>query len=416
MFIMDGSTAQTISGTTTTTFNNLVINNTFGTIPQIINSNDISIANSLTLTDGVVQSVGTVIIQSAATSTGTSAASYIDGVVRKIGNSDFIFPIGDGSIWARAEVTSISNADAILEAQYFDAAYTDVSTIDLGSTPALNNVSTFEYWDISENSGNNRTAILRLYWEDDSRSEITDVTDLSIAKWDVSLTPDAWTNVGTGYTGTDNGDGTGDVVSTGSVSFASAITFGSILGYNALPIELVSFEGILKQDGTELSWITATEINNDFFEVQTSQDGELFLTLAKINGQGTTSGFSEYEYLHRSPAPGMNYYRLRQVDFDGAESFSRIISVYNDLSKRLSFHFFPNPARGKINLILNTVSDVGPVELNIYSLQGTSIKSVLIEDSILHPKLDVSALSPGLYVIRAQQGVYSVQTRLVIDR
>jgi len=411
---LGGTMQQTITGTFS--FYTLAINNTLGTAPQIINNNDITVTNTLTLTDGVVQSAGTIIIPSAGTSTGTSAASYIDGVVRKSGNTDFIFPVGDGSIWARAEATSISNADAILEVQYFDAAYTDVTTIDPASSPALNNVSKLEYWEITENSGSNRTAILRLYWEDDGRSDITDVTDLSIAKFDVSLAPDAWTNVGTGYTGTDNGDGTGNVVSTGSVSFASPITFGSILGNNALPVELVSFQGLLQQNGIKLSWKTASEINNDFFEVHTSLDAETFLTLGRIPGHGTTSIFADYEYLHRNPATGINYYRLRQVDYDGTESFSKIVSVNNNLPERLSISVYPNPAHDKLTLLINTMSDGGPVELNIYSTQGIKIKSARVEETLVNSELDVSTLPKGLYIIRIRQGMYLAQVSFIIYR
>lgn len=94
-----------------------------------------------------------------------------------------------------------------------------------------------------------------------------------------------------------------------------------------LPVELVTFTASAMDDRVRLNWITATESDNAYFEVQRSTDGTSFNTVGIVNGAGTT--YTEQHYVHDdiAPIPGMNYYRLRQVDLDGASGFSEVRPV-----------------------------------------------------------------------------------------
>ena len=84
--------------------------------------------------------------------------------------------------------------------------------------------------------------------------------------------------------------------------------------------------------------------------MEVSQDAERFETIAKIMGQGNSSGLTNYEYLDRHPFSGINYYRLNQVDFSGESSYSDVISVNNNAPPKLYFRAFPNPSKGRLNL------------------------------------------------------------------
>lgn len=95
-----------------------------------------------------------------------------------------------------------------------------------------------------------------------------------------------------------------------------------------LPIELVSFNGINYKIYNHLTWVTATELNNEYFNLERSKDGINWVDVDRINGSGTVSTPSYYEYSdHNYYKESINYYRLKQVDFDGNFKYSQIISV-----------------------------------------------------------------------------------------
>ncbi|MFN4144839.1 MAG: hypothetical protein ACK4GN_03370 [Runella sp.] len=100
-----------------------------------------------------------------------------------------------------------------------------------------------------------------------------------------------------------------------------------------LPVEWTYFRGQHFENQAQLSWETAWERNASHFEVQRSSDLKEFVTLDIIKASGDTRTQSRYVYTDVSPLPGLNYYRLRQVDKDGAFSFSKIIAVNIDLQQ-----------------------------------------------------------------------------------
>ena len=109
-----------------------------------------------------------------------------------------------------------------------------------------------------------------------------------------------------------------------------------------LPVELVEFSARNTPDGVDLCWKTATEKENAYFEVQHAGSSDnVFEVIGRIDGQGTTSGAHKYSLTHRQPAGGLNYYRLRQVDFDGTFGYSRIVRV--EVPRDTEIEVFPNP-------------------------------------------------------------------------
>lgn len=108
-----------------------------------------------------------------------------------------------------------------------------------------------------------------------------------------------------------------------------------------LPIELVDFSASLFKNEVILSWETASELDNEGFEVQRSSDGENWKTLRFINGSGTTSIQQKYSYSDR-PGTGQFYYRLKQIDFGGTYTFSEVISVTVE-DGNLELFIYPNP-------------------------------------------------------------------------
>jgi hypothetical protein len=414
---LSGTTAQAITDASTADidFFDLIVNNTSGTIPQITTNGAMNVTNSATFTDGVVDNTGTFTFNDA-TATSTTD-SYIDGPVTFIdgtGTTGFTFPIGEGSIWARLGISSLA-ASSQFTAQYFfaDPQVTFGTTIDATDFPGgTANISTEEYWQLDYDGGGTETANVTLYWEDGTRSVITDLADLTITKWDGA----DWGNDGGINTTTSGTPAAGSVTTTSPYTTFSPFSFASPLGNNALPVELVYFHGKLLSQGVVLEWQTASELNNDFFEIEVSTDGENYTTLANIEGQGSSTSVTNYDYVDRYPSTGLNYYRLRQVDFNGDFTFSNIISVMNDAPAKLFFSAYPQPASSHLTLQLMAIDDTSIMNLVIYNMNGKVIRSISIDPKTKQLPVDISAFTNGLYLVRLNQAAQAFHGRLLIQK
>lgn len=104
-----------------------------------------------------------------------------------------------------------------------------------------------------------------------------------------------------------------------------------------LPIELINFNVNSENDIVHINWKTLTETNNDYFEVQRSLDGKTWKTISKVKGAGNSNDIIDYEEIDRSPYPGISYYKLKQVDYDGKSE------EFGPISVEVDFDFYPNP-------------------------------------------------------------------------
>ena len=114
-----------------------------------------------------------------------------------------------------------------------------------------------------------------------------------------------------------------------------------------LPVELSEFSGKADQSNAILSWQTLSELNNDYFEVEHSIDGINFTSIGSVLGHGTSSTQHNYQFVHKNVKNDINYYRLKQVDFDGRFEYSKMISI---LFSKDKITFLPNPTIGFIQI------------------------------------------------------------------
>lgn len=116
-----------------------------------------------------------------------------------------------------------------------------------------------------------------------------------------------------------------------------------------LPVEFTHFTVAAKGAHTQLDFATASEINNDYFEVQRSSNSRDWEVIGKIEGAGTTQQEQNYSFADRQPLLGMNYYRLRQVDYDGQFEYSSIVSIKMEaVLGEISIH--PNPVQDYLQI------------------------------------------------------------------
>lgn len=161
-----------------------------------------------------------------------------------------------------------------------------------------------------------------------------------------------------------------------------------------LPVELLRFHGRSEQGANILEWATASEENSDRFIVERSPDGIRFQAIAERDGAGTSSRLIEYAIRDDQPIPGMNFYRLRQVDLDGTEEISEVIALESSPEDLL--RLFPNPGSGSIQYRLPEHSRL-PVQLEVRDLSNRIAKLLVVGSPA--GTLDLSGLVAGSYAV-----------------
>ncbi len=185
--------------------------------------------------------------------------------------------------------------------------------------------------------------------------------------------------------------------------FPSSAPDGSCPGTcaNALPVELTSFTVTYKQKEVSLTWTTVSELNNSHFEIEYSIDGASFRAIDEVAGNGTTQLKQEYSYTHKTPANGTNYYRLKQVDYDGAFEYSdtRVVEV-----KRTG-KIVINPSAAIAEITVELAETTGDNNLiGIYDMMGRTVMMSNFDGTLNTKTLDISNLQKGYYVVRVQAG------------
>lgn len=161
-----------------------------------------------------------------------------------------------------------------------------------------------------------------------------------------------------------------------------------------LPIELLSFNAKMFNKNVLLKWVTATEINNNYFEIEHSSNAKDWKTFGKVEGAGNSAIQISYNFIHSNPINGVNYYRLKQTDFDGSYSYSDIQAIEKE-KDNLNIVVFPNPA-DEILTIGNTDSFT---QIQLFTINGKSINAV-IEIKQSQIEINTSNLDNGTYLIR----------------
>ncbi|MEM0994838.1 MAG: T9SS type A sorting domain-containing protein, partial [Bacteroidota bacterium] len=110
-----------------------------------------------------------------------------------------------------------------------------------------------------------------------------------------------------------------------------------------LPVEMVFFNGKAVEAGNLLTWQTASESENEGFEIQRSENAKDFKTIDFMAGKGTTLEQQNYTFLDATPIVGTSYYRLKQMDFDGKFEYSKVVTIQSETKTANRFQAFPNP-------------------------------------------------------------------------
>lgn len=225
------------------------------------------------------------------------------------------------------------------------------------------------------------------------------------------------------FSGSSQVQGSGSITVTGTSTASGSTdvfgwTSGSCTGCtlsngNSLPIELLKFEAVYANGQVDINWVTVTETNNKHFIIERSSNGVDFTptqTIASNAPNGTSLQTLSYYTKDLQPLFGLSYYRLKQVDINGAYKIFPIVRVH--VGNTSVVLVYPNPAAGEVSV--ETSDDYNDATIDIINVIGKKISSLVLDGN--KGKLNINDLDNGVYFLTVSNGVTTKQIKLIVQK
>ncbi len=407
---LNGSAIQTIANSAGENFYNLTVNNS-GSGIQLVNPIDVRNTlnmnlgninlNGQALTLGIsTANKGTLVRTNGTMINSGSFTRWFNSSTIPDGSVAGLFPVGTATDYrpfnVSAPATKPSTGGTIT------VAYTDATTNSIVFIPdgAFTVVLRKDLnWALSTGNGL-AGGTYDLEAQGTGFGEIGNLTDLRLTL----------ANSVAGNPGVNAGTVTDPQINRTGLSFANLTNTFFIGSVNAvsttLPVKLISFTATLENGIVKLDWETSEEINNDHFTIERSSDAINWQDLQSISGSGNSNTDSYYAEYDANPISGISFYRLKQTDIDGKETYSMIRSITID--KQASINVYPNPAT---NYITVDQLNIEKAAVALYNSNGQRMQVAVIYNGT-RATLYVSGTAPGIYYVQIRQG-NSVETRKV---
>jgi hypothetical protein len=170
---------------------------------------------------------------------------------------------------------------------------------------------------------------------------------------------------------------------------------------SALPIDMIDFYGRAFEAYNALNWATATEVFNSHFDIERSPDGHNFFKIGEQEGAGNSSSVNQYAFNDYQAVGTRNYYRLKQVDFNGGYKYSEIIIIENNYNGLFTVvGAYPNPTNDVFNIALQTEGET-KLQVSIADLSGKIIQQemVIVSAGSNRIEIPVNQMAKGLYMV-----------------
>ncbi len=188
---------------------------------------------------------------------------------------------------------------------------------------------------------------------------------------------------------------------------------------NPLPVTLTRFEGASRNGSVELAWSTASEINNDRFEIERSANGKTFTKVGEVKGAGNSSALIDYAYTDRTAVSGTVYYRLKQVDTDNTSEYSKVIAVNHSAaasSNAAAMSVYPNPVTdGNVTIRFQKQIE-GPATIKLVDMSGRVLHAQDLSsvNSEVSMNLNGLGLRAGVYMISVSANGQNTTQRVMV--
>ncbi|UCH65699.1 MAG: M20/M25/M40 family metallo-hydrolase [Ignavibacterium sp.] len=189
---------------------------------------------------------------------------------------------------------------------------------------------------------------------------------------------------------------------------------------NNVPVELVSFKAFLLKDGIKLEWSTASELNNNGFEIERSLNTWAdFVPIGFVEGNGTTTEITNYSYTDPMDFTGVQsiQYRLKQIDLDGSFSYSNIVNVDVNIPNEFVLNQnYPNPFNPTTKISYSIASDAF-VSLKVFDFLGKKVTALVNETKLAGTHeiaFDASNLPSGTYFYTLRAGDFISTKKMIL--
>ena len=412
-----GSTTQIISNAGILTFGSnidVLFNNAAG----FILNNNITLNKLVTFSAGIVTITNPIVLTLNATATvaGVSNASFVNGSIKKIGNTPFKFPVGDVAGPFSGYVPIEISAPGSITDEY-TAEYKRASAVAVNNNFAapLSRVSSVDYWSLDRTIGTTGVDVT-LYWTNQSSSNgsalyINDLSKLVAAH----------------YNGTTQWDTYGGIANGGSGFAAGSVTWAGInlfspnpnlfsLGstdpvFNLLPVTINYLQGSKQNQSNILKWkINCHNTTNINILVERSADNINFYALKNIYANGLQC-LQPFNFTDTAPLYGMNYYRLKITDAQEKTTFSEAIAILNKDNNFDIVGLFPSLVHSETVLQITAVQNA-KMYVVIRDITGKTITKITCNLFAGNNKITVNAsmLSAGIYQITGYTATSQTET------
>lgn len=390
--IITGTEAGSGSGSELTNF---AINKSGGDLDL---GSAIEVDGAMTLTNGIIDaSSNAITFANGGTVSGGSVSAHIKGTIIKntTSTSAFTFPIGNGTDnYEPLTITPNSTS-----ANTWQLVYTVGDQGDSDMHTGLNHVSQAEYWDLSRTSGSDGV-VMSFNW--DSNDGVTSYADLTVAHYDSGNS--RWELIASTAVGSNT---SGTITTDAAVTSFSPFAKGSTSAANVLPVSLLSLGAKCADEDVEINWVTASELDNDYFLLEKSDQSGIFDYLGQVGGNGTTTEMSEYSYTDFDYQGGHAYYRLTQYDFDGEKEVFDVITVKCDQNEpETQLSVVSNKGNGYINILGDDLGENVFYELRVFDATGKQIYmgEHFTESGRTDDKVMIYNQASGVYIIQVTVG------------
>lgn len=177
-----------------------------------------------------------------------------------------------------------------------------------------------------------------------------------------------------------------------------------------LPITLFSFDAVKQSNAVKLNWVTTSEINSNYFEVQASSNGTSWRSIGTVKAAGNSSAKQQYTFTDNSPVKGINYYRLKMVDIDAKFKFSLIRTVSFGTSSSITIQ--PNPTTDKVYITSHNLSNIRSVL--VYSGEGKLMQ--VLNNFTAGNSIDMQNYAPGVYIFKITYKDEHTETERIVKQ
>ncbi|WP_194974448.1 T9SS type A sorting domain-containing protein [Aquiflexum lacus] len=382
--------------------------NTSGTLEVRV---PLTIGNLVTLTNGIINNDEELLTFIAGSSvSGGSNASHIDGRIRKVGNTVFTYPFGNGGYYAPLTSSGFGGGGA--GAFHFTGRYfhtnPDLVPYDRESRESsIGVVNECEYWEFERTNGTANPTVT-LSWSEDRTCPIVDFSEFIVTQWNGS----EWIDLG--QDGLGGNETSGTVRNQTAVSNWSSGIFTLGQSFRILPIELLAFSATpISNRQIKVSWATVSEKDNAFFTIMKSLDGQNWFPIGITAGAGNSDIILNYEFIDEDAIFGRQFYRLTQTDFDGTSETFKVVGVTlsGEIQEKLTVKAYPNPTQGKVN-ILSENQNLENAIISLYDVQGSLVFTLPNQSGRLF-EFDLIGLKKGIYLIKIYNN-HQVETKKII--